>query len=449
MTFTHALPSGNYGTAKFIVSANVWEGTHTTIAAALTAAVSGETIFVRTGTYTENLTMKAGVNIVSYETEGLTPTVTIVGKITASFSGTASIGGIRLQTSSDNCLSVTGASTQLNLTDCYIIATNNSAISQSNGIIKFLRCNGDITTTGIALFAMTGGVSSYQFCFFDNSGASSTQNSNANGGLLFFSTTINNPIIVSGTGSINALGSTFATPSGITLTQNSTAVTEMNVRNCFFISPTTSAISIGAGAQLTVDNSVVRGGSVNGITGAGTVRAGDIVFEDAATTINTATIITLASFPLRGKVIQQVRQQVTGLATTTATIPSDTSIPQNTEGTEFTTLAITPIYANSTLVIEFNANVGMSTAEDLATVALFQDSNVNALETRGSSVTNGRFQVLGISYEMLSGTTSSTTFKIRYGTSNAANAANINGTAGVNYFGASNMTYFTITEFQT
>jgi pectin methylesterase-like acyl-CoA thioesterase len=63
MTFTHALSTNNYGPAKFIVSSSAANGTHTTIAAALTSASTGDTIFIRPGTYTENLTLKAGVNL--------------------------------------------------------------------------------------------------------------------------------------------------------------------------------------------------------------------------------------------------------------------------------------------------------------------------------------------------------------------------------------------------
>jgi len=55
----------NYGTAKLIVDATAGSGNYTTIAAALAAASSGQTIFIRPGTYTENLTLVAGVNLTS------------------------------------------------------------------------------------------------------------------------------------------------------------------------------------------------------------------------------------------------------------------------------------------------------------------------------------------------------------------------------------------------
>ena len=54
-----------------------------------------------------------------------------------------------------------------------------------------------------------------------------------------------------------------------------------------------------------------------------------------------------------GKVLQVVKSLVTTKASTSSSIPQDNTIPQNTEGTEFTTLAITPQASDSTLFIDF------------------------------------------------------------------------------------------------
>ena len=113
MTFTHALSTNNYGPAKFIVDASAANGTHTTIAAALTSASSGDTIFIRPGTYTENLTLKAGVNLCAFDCDDLTPNVTISGKATFTAAGTVTISGIRLQTNSDFLLAVTGSAASI------------------------------------------------------------------------------------------------------------------------------------------------------------------------------------------------------------------------------------------------------------------------------------------------------------------------------------------------
>ena len=56
-----------WATSNFIVAPTIAEGAgYTTIAAALTAASSGNTIFIKPGTYTENLTLKAGVKSKSF-----------------------------------------------------------------------------------------------------------------------------------------------------------------------------------------------------------------------------------------------------------------------------------------------------------------------------------------------------------------------------------------------
>ena len=127
------LGTNTFTTAKWIVSPTASDGTHTTIAAALTSASSGDTIFIRPGTYTENPTLKAGVNLSAYTCDALTPNVTISGKCTFTGAGTVSISGINLQTNSDFCLAVTGSAASIvYLNNCYINALNNTAISYTS-----------------------------------------------------------------------------------------------------------------------------------------------------------------------------------------------------------------------------------------------------------------------------------------------------------------------------
>ncbi len=100
-----------YETAQLIVAPTLTQGAnYTTIESALTDAVSGQTIFIRPGTYIEDLTLKAGVNLSSYDCDELTQNVTIVGKLTAIFEGKVSINGIRIQTNYDNHSAILGNS---------------------------------------------------------------------------------------------------------------------------------------------------------------------------------------------------------------------------------------------------------------------------------------------------------------------------------------------------
>lgn len=147
-------------------------------------------------------------------------------------------------------------------------------------------------------------------------------------------------------------------------------------------------------------------------------------------------------------IIKQARQSVSPLATTNAVIPTDDTIPQQSEGTEFTTLSITPSNSSNILLIEFNANVGISTAAAAVTLALFQDATADAICARSFSLFGVGITQGTISCYMPAGTTSATTFKIRFGTSNSSNNANINGSDGVHFFGAAMQAVFTITELQ-
>lgn len=127
----------------------------------------------------------------------------------------------------------------------------------------------------------------------------------------------------------------------------------------------------------------------------------------------------------------------TTYASLTASIPLDDTIPQNTEGTEFVTVAITPTSASNRLVIEANIPVFCGAAgTDGITAALFQDSTANALTvtsqgTNSAGATRGNS--LYLRYEMAAGTTSSTTFKLRIGATSGT--VYINGSNSARYFG--------------
>src|ERR1700687_3582365 len=124
----------NFSTAKWIVNSTAGLGTHTTIASALTSASSGDTIFIMPGTYTEDLTLKAGVNIAAYDCDGVNlvgnSNVTIKGKTTYTGSGTVSISGISFKTNSDYCIVVSGTNASVLLfTACIVYCQNHDGIN--------------------------------------------------------------------------------------------------------------------------------------------------------------------------------------------------------------------------------------------------------------------------------------------------------------------------------
>lgn len=147
-----------------------------------------------------------------------------------------------------------------------------------------------------------------------------------------------------------------------------------------------------------------------------------------------------------GTVLQQVNYQTGAVATGTTLIPLDDSIPQNTEGDQYMSLAITPKSATSILEIEVVVNMAQSGGVNNVIVALFQDSTASALASNWSyRPVAGGSDPLSLSYRMTSGTTSATTFKVRAGGQSAATYT-LNGSASARLFGGTLFSSITITE---
>ena len=159
-----------------------------------------------------------------------------------------------------------------------------------------------------------------------------------------------------------------------------------------------------------------------------------------------AITVAAAQTALGIKFIQEVSTQTGAVATGTTTIPIDDTIPQNTEGNEYMTLAITPTSATNKLRIDVTA-IFSSTAATQVVTALFQDSTANAI---ASSVfynsVNGASMTVTFSHVMDAGTTSATTFKVRAG-GGATNTLTFNGLGGARYFGGTLASSIRITEY--
>jgi len=118
-----------------------------------------------------------------------------------------------------------------------------------------------------------------------------------------------------------------------------------------------------------------------------------------------------------GKILQVVSTNSTSVVSANVSIPSDNTIPQNTEGSEVLTLSITPVSATSTLYILFSAS-GEATFTNRVVCALFKDSNADAI-TAIASYNDGPTHYI-LQHSEVSGSTSARTYKIRTGPSGAA-----------------------------
>jgi hypothetical protein len=131
------------------------------------------------------------------------------------------------------------------------------------------------------------------------------------------------------------------------------------------------------------------------------------------------------------------------------TIPYDDTIPQSGEGSEYLSVSITPKSATSKLLIEVQFNCTITDVTQFAIVALFQDATANALKAVGAGFVSAggsvSMETISFTYEMTSGTTSATTFKVRAGTGGGTQLT-MNGGGGSRLFGGVCRSHISVTE---
>lgn len=292
-----------YGTAQLIVAPTIAEGAnYTTITAALAAAVSGQTIFVRPGTYTENLTLKAGVNITTFtgdSSQDLRATVfnvKIIGKMTATFAGNCSVSNICLQTNSDFVFVASGASAiNVDFISCFINVTNNNAVSvtAASSNINFINCSGNLETTGITYFVATAGNISLFRGEFANGGGSSTASTFSNASFQVVYTQFSCIASTTNASTISFKHVFIGAGNNIALTLAGTST--LAAQFCEFASGSASALSIGAGCVATVGLIITNTSNAAAITGAGTINYSMVSNIGTSSTINTTTQAALYS----------------------------------------------------------------------------------------------------------------------------------------------------------
>jgi hypothetical protein len=291
------LSTNTFTTARWIVSPTASDGTHTTIAAALTSASSGDTIFIRPGTYTENITLKAGVNLTAYGSDSslnATGDVIINGTCTMTTAGSVTISGIQLQTNSAVLLAVTGSAASIvNLNNCYLNCTNNSGITYSSSnaasAINIKNCNGNLGTTGIALFShSSAGVLTGTESYITNSGGSSTASTISSGVLSLINFLLFSPITSSSTATCGLSQSGIDTSAQNAICFTAGGSGSHTFGKSSFSSGSASAISISNTSL--VQNCIINSTNTNAITGAGTINYTNLAFTiGSSAKINTTT----------------------------------------------------------------------------------------------------------------------------------------------------------------
>jgi hypothetical protein len=157
--------------------------------------------------------------------------------------------------------------------------------------------------------------------------------------------------------------------------------------------------------------------------------------------------VTIAATTGSSQVVQIVHTATAAVNSGTTQIPFDDTIPQNSEGDEYMTLSITPTNAAHRLRIDVLVNGSNSNASQWITAAVFQDSGNDALAAGAQFiVTATATQPVGFSHDMVAGTTSATTFKVRMGGS-ASGTRTLNGQSAARRLGGVWFSSIIITEY--
>lgn len=154
-----------------------------------------------------------------------------------------------------------------------------------------------------------------------------------------------------------------------------------------------------------------------------------------------------AGVPMPGELIQTTYSEDSAVATGTTTTPIDDTAPQNTEGTQFMSLPITPTSAINILEIEHTGTYSYQNGNQ-ATVALHQDaiaSAIAAVLTNNGNVGTWGFYGL-LRHKMTAGTTVATTFKINVGAA-AAGTITFNGQSSARLYGGVSASILSVREF--
>lgn len=213
-------------------------------------------------------------------------------------------------------------------------------------------------------------------------------------------------------------------------------------------SPTINSATI-SNPTLTVDT-VSEYTAANGVTVDGlNIKDSKLNTNNSVVTSNITDDAVTSAKVDNGFIVQAVSTSYSAVATGTTVIPQDDTIPQNTEGDEYMTQAITPKSATNILVIRATIFLASSVSAQNIAAAIFQDTTASAIAVNGQtySATANKVCSIVVEHRMVAGTTSATTFKVRAGGS-AAGTTTFNGAAGARLYGAITKSSIVIEEYK-
>lgn len=146
-----------------------------------------------------------------------------------------------------------------------------------------------------------------------------------------------------------------------------------------------------------------------------------------------------------GAVLQTVSSVTGAYASYTDVVPLDDTIPQNDEGTEILTVAITPKYTNSKLIVEAEIQCTVSTA--MTVIGHIGRNATAGSVTAGSEYAASSNQSCRVHLRIVvtADSTTEQTFRLFVGPSTAG-SVHLNGSSSARLFGGVANTYIAVTE---
>lgn len=262
------MPLGNstnvYSNSRYVVD-NVAPGMpFTTIQSAINAAVAAggaAEIWVRQGTYTENLTLYDGVNI-----EGAEQTISIIiGTHVPPASGSCRFTRIKLQSATNIFSSAVAGTCLLSCLRCQFAITNGYVYNLPNwtGELRMRWCTDYSTHNGLVNNA-GGSIVTLNHSLI---GKGTTSTFTANGNVTMFSINCECPILLNGTGVSEFIGACNFSNNIATADTHNLKITLSRIS-----SGAIRAITHNSATQLVLDSAVVNTTNTTAIDGTGTIK---------------------------------------------------------------------------------------------------------------------------------------------------------------------------------
>lgn len=277
--------------SKYVVAAD-GSADYTTVQAALDAANAAggnAVVFLRPGTYTENLTLYDTVDLQGTSYAGCT----ITGVHTPPATGRVLLQSLTLTSSTHIFSSAVAGSAQIAVDNCEIVVTTGFLFNLANWTGDLLVFDTGSTGTNDGFVNNTGG--SLVYVIASEVGAGTTQTMVSRGAVSLFHTEVGCPVNMQTGGSLTALGCLFNDP--LTFSNNSTAT----INNSRISTGASAAITQSSSGALTVSDVTITSSANPAIAGAGAgaVNLGTITFTSGK---NIASTVDVAYLPAVGRV---------------------------------------------------------------------------------------------------------------------------------------------------